>query len=525
MSAWSQPPARFDFSAPALPAAELRAVHLIAIGGAGMSGVARMYLSQTDPHPIAVSGSDRTDSSTLQELAAQGAQVRVGHDPAHLAQVLASHARHPGSAAVIISGAIPEDNPELIAARAAGLPVLHRAQAIAGLVQGRTVIAVAGANGKTTTSALTTAALIAAGAQPGYVLGSPLTFTTPPANAAPGGATAPVVIEADESDGSFLTYRPDVAIVTNVQPDHLDFYGDFEAVQQAYARFVDTIRPGGLLVTSADDPGASRLADYARTLGQRVLTWGRGTEADVQLSALHTHRLRASATVRIAADLGPGTPPVGTELALSVPMPGEHNVHNAVAALLATQVGLGMPVQPLIEGLAAFGGVHRRFERIGEAGGVELVDDYAHNAPKVAAAVAAARSAADGRRVVIAFQPHLYSRTRDFARGFADALAGADLVVLLPIFGARESAQDFPGVDSSLIADNIAHLQGQAEPRGPLPQVHVLADRNQAIPTLLQLLRAGDLLLTVGAGDITGIGPELLQRLGHDRREPEVQER
>ena len=242
---------RFDLTAPVPPVEELGRVHLIAIGGSGMSALARLLLA----HGVPVSGSDRSDSPTLQALGREGAKVVVGHDPAHVT----------GVDTVVISSAIPEDNVELAAARAAGLRVLHRAQGIAALLHGRDAVAVAGANGKTTTSAMTTVALQAAGADPGYVVGAPLAGSG--TNAAPGGPGSPVVVEADESDGSFLVYRPEVAVVTNVQPDHLDFYGTFAEVEAAYAEFAGSLRSGGLLVACADDAGSAVVAALTAPAG------------------------------------------------------------------------------------------------------------------------------------------------------------------------------------------------------------------------------------------------------------------
>lgn len=492
------PAPRFDFTAPVPSADELGPVHFIAIGGSGVSGVARMFLARGVP----VSGSDRSDSPTLQALADAGATVHVGHDPGHLGR----------ARTVIISGAVQEDNPELAAARAAGLRVLHRAQGIATLLAGRPVLAVAGANGKTTTSAMAVAALESAGTEPGYVIGAPLAGSG--TSAGPGSSQGPVVVEADESDGSFLVYRPSVAIVTNVQPDHLDFYGDLAAVEQAYLDFARTIRPGGLLITHADDPGAARLAERARAEGIRVLTWGlahhedaREADApDLVLDDVASQGMQSSGTLTWTRDLGPVT--AGTTLTLQLPLPGEHNVHNATAVVLAGTAGLGLPPDRLVRGLEGFAGAHRRFELVGRStGGVEVVDDYAHNAPKVAAVVRAARSAADGRRVVVAFQPHLYSRTQAFAAEFADALAKADVVVLLPIYGARESAERFPGITSGLLADLVRD-------RAEAPQVHEATGLADAAERLAGLLRgADDLVVTVGAGDITRVGPMLMDLL------------
>ncbi|RIK11984.1 MAG: UDP-N-acetylmuramate--L-alanine ligase [Acidobacteria bacterium] len=457
-----------------------------------MSGVARMLLARGVP----VSGSDRADSPTLRSLEAEGARVHVGHDPAHLG----------GADTVVVSSAIPESNPELAAARERGLRVLHRSQGIASLLHGRDAVAVAGANGKTTTSAMTAVALRAAGADPAYVIGAPLAGTG--SNAAPGGAGAPVVVEADESDGTFVVYRPLVAVVTNVQPDHLDHWGDAAGVEAGYAEFARTIRPGGLLVTRADDPGAARLAARARADGVRVVTWGTTPgECDLLLEGARTEGMSSSATLVWSADLGPVA--AGTRAELVLPVPGVHNLDNAAAAVLAATAGLGLPLEPVLKGLLAFPGTHRRFELIGSAGGVEVVDDYAHNAPKVAAVVEAARSAAAGRRLVVAFQPHLFSRTRDFAEGFAAALAGADVLLLLPVYGARETQEQFPGVTSALLAD-LVRAQGTGT------QVHLLEEREGAARVLHTLVRADDLVVTVGAGDVTTVGPELLELLGEN---------
>ncbi|AXH97950.1 UDP-N-acetylmuramate--L-alanine ligase [Ornithinimicrobium avium] len=457
-----------------------------------MSGVARMLLARGVP----VSGSDRTDSPTLRALEAEGARVFVGHDPAHL----------DGADTVVVSSAIPETNPELAAARRRGLRVLHRSQGIAALLHGRDAVAVAGANGKTTTSAMTAVALRAAGADPAYVIGAPLAGTG--SNAAPGGPGAPVVVEADESDGTFVVYRPLVAVVTNVQPDHLDFWGDAAGVEAGYARFAGTVRPGGLLVTNADDPGAVRLAHRARADGVRVLTWGSVPgECDVLVRDARSDGMSSSATLVWSADLSPVV--AGTQAQLVLPVPGVHNVHNATAALLAATAGLGLALAPVLEGLAAFPGAHRRFEPKGSAGGVEVVDDYAHNAPKVAAVVQAGRSAAAGRRLVVAFQPHLFSRTRDFAEGFAAGLDGADVLLLLPVYGARETQEQFPGVTSALLADLVRG-------RGTGTQVHLLEERAGAARALHTLVRPGDLVVTVGAGDVTDVGPQLLELLGED---------
>lgn len=479
---------RFDFTAPVPAARDLGKVHLVAAGGSGMSGVARLLLAQG----YEVSGSDQQPSSTLQQLADEGVRVQVGHDAAHLGD----------ADTVIISGAVRETNPELAAARRRGIRVLHRAQGVAALLAGRDCVAVAGANGKTTTAAMLTTALRGNGSDPGYVLGAPLVGGS---NAALG--TGPVVVEADDSDGSFVVYRPRVAVITNITADHLDFHGDLEGVRRAFRGFADTVAPpgdGGLLVTNADDPGAAALGDEQRKLGRRVLTWGSSAQADLVLDQAVIRAHTTSAVLRWSREVA-GIAPSGQHR-LQIPMPGLHNLHNAAAALLAAVVGFGQPVPSVLQGLAAFPGTRRRFEPIGSADGVQIVDDYAHNPDKVAAVVRAGRSVVgDHGRLVVAFQPHLYSRTAAFAAEFAAGLAPADVVVLLEVYGAREDPIE--GVSSALIAEYLRGLPG------PGPQVSTGLDPLSAPGLLADLVRPGDLVLTVGAGDVTSVGPALLAQL------------
>jgi UDP-N-acetylmuramate--alanine ligase len=471
---------RFDLAAPVPAWDELGAVHLVAVGGAGMSAVARLLLARGVP----VSGSDAQDSPVLGALRDAGARVHVGHDPAHL----------DGVDTVVVSSAVREDNVELVAARAAGLRVLHRSQALAALMHGRRVLAVAGANGKTTTTSMLAVALVEAGADPSFASGGEVAQLG--TNAALGAGDA-FVVEADESDGSFLVYHPEIAVVTNVQPDHLDFYGTAEAVADAYEEFADTIREGGLLVACEDDPGSRSLAERVRGEGRRVLTYGAGTGADLRVVASQPDGLGT----RSLLELG------GRRLELVLTVPGEHNVANAAAALLAATEGLRVDAAAVVRGLAGFTGARRRFEVRGEVGGVTVVDDYAHNPAKVAAVVGTAAGivARAGRgRVRVVFQPHLYSRTRDFAEQFADALAPADHVVLLDVYGARE--EPLAGVGPELVATPLRTLPGER-------RVEVGLDRADAVAALVTAAEPGDLLLTVGAGDVTALAPDLLAGL------------
>lgn len=469
---------RFDFTAAPPPIDDLGAVHLIAIGGSGMSALARVLLARG----LVVSGSDATDSATISALRAEGARVWVGHDPRHVDD----------ADTVIISGAIREDNVELARARERQLRVLHRAQGLAAAMAGQRRLAVAGANGKTTTTSMLTVALDAAGLRPSFASGGELADRGTNAAWHPG---TPFVVEADESDGSFLAYRPDVAVVTNVQPDHLDFYGTFDRVEEAYARFARSGPRDGLVIACADDPGSAALARAVRA-ERRVLTYGVDESADLRITRC---RLRGTGSSSLLRD------PRGVEHRLELSIPGGHNVLNAAAAFLAAVEGALAAPDRVLHGLATFAGARRRFEIRGEVDGVLVVDDYAHNPGKVTAVVAtAARLAADrGGRLWTIFQPHLYSRTRDFAAGFAAALAPSDEVILLPIYGAREAPM--AGVTAQLIAEPLRAIRGRP--------VRVL-DPAEVVAVVRAQAGAGDIVLTVGAGDVTTLGPRIVEALG-----------
>ena len=477
------------------PAERLGHVHFIGIGGAGMSGIARILLARGLP----VSGSDAKDSGGLVALRALGATVAVGHAAEHL----------DGAATVVVSSAVRETNPELQRARADGLLVLHRSQALAAVMAGRRAVAVAGTHGKTTTTSMLTVALQHCGADPSFAIGGELTEGG--ANAHDGSGDV-FVAEADESDGSFLLYRPEVSIITNVEPDHLDHYGTAEAVEAAFDAFCDRLPAGGLLVACADDPGSRRVAGRAaarRGADLRIRLYGVSADADVRVTDLDADRagVRFRLTDRSdhrsgEASGGPSARPSGApDRVLQLRVPGRHNALNAAAAWTAG-VGLGLPGEQLAAGLEGFGGTRRRFEAKGEAAGVRVFDDYAHHPTEVAAVLRAARGVAGTGRVVVAFQPHLYSRTRIFAADFARALGLADEVVVLDVYAAREDPE--AGVTGALIADRV-----------PLPadRVAFAPSWSRAVAELAARVRAGDLVLTVGAGDITMLGPELLDLL------------
>jgi len=450
-------------------------VHLIGIGGAGMSGVARILLARG----VSVSGSDVKDSPVVLALRALGARVHVGHDPAQLPAA---------PAVVVISTAIRATNPELAAARERGLPVLHRAQALAALAAGRRLVCVTGTAGKTTTTSMLTVALQHCGLDPSFAVGGELASSGAGAHEGTGEV---FVVEADESDGSFLGFCPQVAVVTNVEADHLDHYGSVAAYVAAFEDFLGRIAPGGTLVACAEDPGCAALADTAQRRGIRVRRYG-PAGADARLLEVRPDGTGTQVLLEHA----------GVQHRLRLAVPGAHMALNALAALLAG-LELGAQVQPLLDGLAGFDGVRRRFEFRGRAAGVAVYDDYAHHPTKVAAQLRAAREVVgDLGRVLVAFQPHLYSRTRVFAAGFGQALALADEVVVLDVYGAREDPE--PGVSGALVAEAV-----------PLPpeRVHYVPRWAQVPEVLARLARPGDLVLTMGAGDITVLGPEVLREL------------
>lgn len=457
-----------------VPAGDLGRVHFIAIGGAGMSGIARIMLRRG----LAVSGSDAKDSELLAQLGDLGAKVFVGHDAAYL-----------GAAdTVVVSTAIRETNPELVAARERGLRVLHRSAALASLMAGRRAVAVAGTHGKTTTTSMLTVALQHAGADPSYCIGGQLVTTGLGADE---GAGDVFVAEADESDGSFLMYTPHVAVVTNVEADHLDNYGGFDMVKENFAKFVDRVEPGGTLVAGADDPVAMELAGRARARGLTVRTYGTAEDADLRVTGFAPRGLGSRFEI---AGIG--------EVALGVP--GRHNALNA-AAVVAVAQALGVDDAHVRAGLAAFGGAMRRLERKGEAGGVEVFDSYAHHPTELTADLEATRDylgekGGDGR-IVAVFQPHLYSRTRFFAAEFGAALGLADVAVVLDVYGAREDPE--PGVTGALVADAV-----------PAGTMTVYAPvRDEAPRIAAALARPGDVVITLGAGDVTQLGPLVLERL------------
>ncbi|MBS1836802.1 MAG: UDP-N-acetylmuramate--L-alanine ligase [Actinobacteria bacterium] len=464
---------------PIIDLAVPRHVHLVAIGGAGMSGIATLLAESGHT----VTGSDAVDSPTLQRLRSLGIRTWVGHDAANVTAE--------GRPDVVgRSTAVPDDNPEVLAARHLGIPVLDRRSLLPALAARLPLLSVAGTHGKTTTTALLVAALRGAGVDPAFLTGASV--------AALGGVAAAwrpgpwLVLEADESDGSFLSGPRAGAIVTNIEPDHLEHWGGWDALREGFCTFVAETR--GPTVLCADDPVAAALA---AELGS--VTYG--------TAAGSTYRLQ---DVRLDGDgsrfdlVGPVGP-----TAVAVPLPGLHNALDAAAAL-ALVAELDVDVAAAARGLVGFGGVARRFERKGEAGGVTVVDDYAHLPTEVRAALAAGTSGGWGR-VVALFQPHRYSRTEALWEEFGDCFADADLLVLTDVYPAGERPR--PGIDGKLLVD--ATLD-----RHPDRAVAWMPTLGDAVGYLTSVLRVGDLLMTIGAGDVTTVGPQVLDVLDARGRAP-----
>ena len=468
-----------------VPLADLGRVHFTGIGGAGMSGIARIMIARG----VTVSGSDSAGSELLASLAALGADVHVGHAAANLAD----------ADTVVVSSAIRPDNPEFAEARVRGLRVLHRAAALASLMLGRRGVAVAGTHGKTTTSSMITTALRHCGANPGYVIGGILSET---GLGAEDGSGAVFVAEADESDGSFLMLSPEAAVVTCVEADHLDNYAGLAEIEGTFAAFARRIVPGGVLVACADDPGARSLAAAAAALPIRVRTYGEADDADYRITSVVPRGMSVSLEVHGAPRSGPGGPGQVAPVRLEVGVPGRHNALNAAAAYAAV-LELGLPsarAGQAASGLAAYRGTRRRMEPKGEAGGITVLDSYAHHPTELAADLRAARDIAPGGRVIAVFQPHLFSRTRIFASEFGAALGLADEVFVLDVYAAREDPE--PGVTGELVA--------RAVPGG---RAVFLPDAAAVPGAVADTARPGDLILTMGAGDVTAQGPLIVAAL------------
>ena len=453
----------------------VKKLHFVGIGGAGMSGIAEILAASG----FIVTGSDLAESETTNHLRLLGIPCTIGHDPKNVA----------GADVVVISSAVGEDNPEVQAARAAHIPVIRRAEMLGELMRLKFSIGIAGTHGKTTTTSMIGHILTRAGFDPTVIVGGRLINLD--ANAQLGQSQF-LIAEADEYDHSFLALHPTVALATNLEEDHLDCYADLADLQESFLAFFRRVPFYGTVLTNAQSPA---LAAIASRIDRRHRTFGIGVNADIVADAL----LVSARSSRFDL-LGDGER-LGT---VSVPLPGRHNAENALAAC-AVALELEVPFAAIRDALATFTSVGRRFEVKGSAAGVTIVDDYAHHPTEVRAALSAGRAWLEGKgRLLAVFQPHLYSRTQHFHREFAAALSAADGVILAPIYAARE--QPMVGVSSQLIAD---HLKGQSLPFGCL-----VADRLEAVPEfVVERVRPGDLVMTIGAGSIYRTGPEILARL------------
>ena len=444
-------------------------IHFIGIAGAGMSGLARIALS----HGLSISGSDSKDSSVVLALRALGAQVHIGHDAAHLE----------GVDIVVYSNAIAKSNPEIKRALELDIPLLTRAQALAVLMSASKSLAVAGTHGKTTTSSMLTVALQACGTDPSFAIGGTLTASGSNAHRGTGEF---FVAEADESDGSFLEYRPFGAIVTNVEHDHVDFFATEESVMEIFTEFAQSINPQGFFIYCKDDPGAEKIA--AKEFGATKISYGMHESADLLIDSIKL--LPGGSTARA---LWKGRS-VGT---IELQVPGHHNLLNAAAAL-AMGLCLGQPAAALLEGLASFQGAGRRFELKASVAGIRVIDDYGHHPTEIDVTLTAARRYAGDGRVLVIFQPHRYSRTQAFLEQFAQTLDLADLAILLEIYPASE--KPIVGVSASLIAQKMK--RGKFVP-----------NFLEASEEIISMAKPGDVILTLGAGDVNSLAPIIAQGL------------
>ena len=457
--------------------ADLGPVHFIAIGGSGMNGIASMMLASG----VRVSGSDRQDSKYLRALEAAGARVYVGHRAEQLGN----------AETVVASSAIREDNPELAEARRRGLRVLHRSAALGVLMLGRRGIAVAGTHGKTTTTAMIAHVLTGCGQDPSFVIGGALTGSGTGGHLGSGEA---MVVEADESDGSFLQYPAEMAVVTNIDPDHLSNWGTADNYADGFLAFAtgDEVR---LVVISADDAGAVQLTERlrARSGGPEIVTFGVAETADIRVSGV---TLAGSGSEFALHRDGRGGP-------VTLAVPGHYNVLNAAAAYAVT-TWLGADEAEVRRQLSAYGGTYRRFQHIGTVDGIRVYDDYAHHPTEVRNTLIAARTAAGDGRVVVCFQPHLYTRTRDFWLQLAEALEQADQAIVMDVCGDREDP--LPGIDGAMVARAV---------RAGTADVTYEPVWDAAAPTVAAIARPGDLVITVGCGDVTKVAPLIVGQLEH----------
>ena len=440
-----------------------------------MSGIARIMLAQG----LKVSGSDAKESIVTAQLETLGATIFLGH----------SSANQEGADVIVVSSAISGTNPELLAAKERGAEIMPRASALALVMQGKRSVAVAGTHGKTTTTSMLTVALQKAGVDPSFAIGGMINSSGTNAHLGSGDI---FVAEADESDGSFLSYKPTGAIITNLELDHVDHFATLAVLADAFREFINSIQPGGFLIACGDDANLEELLSAGIREDIRIIRYGKeNPKNDFQLSRIH---LEASSGIARITHKGK----VLGDLVLTIP--GEHNLLNAAAALAAAHaLGVGLP--EVLAGLTEFSGSRRRFELKGIANNVKVIDDYGHHPTEVRVTLETARRFAAGGKVFVVFQPHRFTRTQMFAREFAEALDLADQIYLLEIYAASESS--IQGVSSLLIAQN----------RDPL-KFHYQPSMIEVIEEVSKAVSPGDVVLTLGAGDVNSLGPELLHAIG-----------
>ncbi len=445
-------------------------VHFIGIGGSGMSGIARMLIKAGHK----VTGSDVRESGNITELRKLGAEVAIGHDAANLGD----------ADTVVVTSALWPTNPEYVLAQEKKLPILHRSQALKYLTTNKKLISVAGAHGKTTSTGMVVTGLRALGKDPSFVNGGVIAEY---GSSAASGSSDLFVIEADESDGSFLHYKTAVALITNVDPDHLDHYGSLENFEKEFAKFANGA--SDFVVISSDDPGAVRVTKLLTV--DKVITFGEAESADVRLVNIDASGAQVSFDLQYAK----------ATFSATLQVPGKHNAINAAGAF-AVLVGLGLPAAESLEAISTFGGTERRFELHGEVRGVKVYDDFAHHPTEVIAALSAARAVVGSGRLITVFQPHLYSRTRLFAKEFAQALELSDQVVVLDIYAAREDPE--PGVTGALIADAFIDQK----------RMHYVPLWDDVPAAVAKIAQAGDFVITMGCGDVYRQVPGILKALG-----------
>lgn len=487
---------------------DIRHAHFLGIGGVGVSGVARILLARG----ITVTGTDDKDLPVMQQLRERGATIYVGYEAENLHR--AQEQTNSSIDVVIASTVAGADNPERQAAEAAGVPIYHRSEGLAAAMDGKKVLTVAGTHGKTTTSSMATVAFAHAGVQPSFAVGAAIANL---GTNAEHGAGDWFIAEADESDGSLLNYTPNISIITNIEADHLDYYGTEAAVHQVFADFATQIRPNGALVICADDEGAASLAqryrdkENAQTPGATVYTYGLAPNMNpVASTHTHGHTLDLAITDIQPDVTGSGQQVTyqfsdGTSETVALATPGMHNALNAAGVLLASVLA-GIPAAKAASGLASFAGSARRFEHHGTVNDIRVYDDYAHHPTEVHAAISAANTMAAGNKVHVVFQPHLFSRTRDFAPEFAAALSLASTVRVLEIYRARETPIE--GISAELITDQLAR-----ELTTRYPQATQVASREAAVKSVLQVATPGDIILTLGAGDVNQLIDAILAGL------------